>query len=248
MSEGAASFWVEKEGWKTVRPSKEERGQGKKAGEGRGRGVQITERDVAVIAWIADQYAVRSDVLRWLLGDGEPLSQSRTRALIARWQRAGLVHAKRFFAGSPQVVWPTREGTRLVRPGWRWREPTVAMLAHHHAVSVVRLGIERRGQGTDWVCERTLYQQRTVPDAHVPDGVFRSSQGTETAVEVELTVKSAERLRGIVRDLTLDHAAVLYVVGDHKVGIAVEAAVRSAGEEDRVNLVGLDRLRLPGVR
>ena len=246
MSEGAASFWVEKEGWKTVRPSKEGRGQGKE--EGRGRGVQITERDVVAIAWIADQYAVRSDVLRWLLGDGEALSESRTRALMARWQRAGLVHAKRFFAGAPRVVWPSREGMRLVRPGWRWREPTVAMLAHHHAVSVVRLGIERRGQGRDWVCERTLYKQRTVPDAHVPDGVFRSSQGTETAVEVELTVKSAERLRSIVRDLTLDYAAVLYVVGDRKVGTAVDAAVRSVGEEGRVTLVGLDRLRLPGVR
>ena len=67
-------------------------------------------------------------------------------------------------------------------------------------------------------------------------------------MEVELTVKSAERLRGIVRDLTLDYAAVLYVVGDRKVGTAVDAAVRSAGEEGRVNLVGLDRLRLPGVR
>ncbi len=110
MSEGAASFWVQKEGWKTVRPSKEERGQRKEEGEGRGRGVQITERDVAAIAWIADQYAVRSDVLRWLLGDGQPLSESRTRALVARWQRAGLVHAKRFSPDLPRSSGPPGRG------------------------------------------------------------------------------------------------------------------------------------------
>lgn len=209
-------------------------------------GVQVTQRDLDVLGWIADQYAVRTDVIRWLLGNGRPLSDSRTRAVVARWQRAGLADSRRFFAGSPHVVWPTRAGTALVRPGWRTRPPNLALLAHHHAVSQVRLAIERRGQGTDWVCERVLYRRRTTPDAHVADGTFRSSRGPVTAVEVELTLKTAERLRDILRDLTLDHEAVLYVVGDPTIGRAVDTAARSVGEGERVRIVELARVVIDG--
>lgn len=205
-------------------------------------GVQITERDLEVLAWIADQYAVRTDVICWLLGEGRALSDSRTRAIVARWQRAGLVDSRRFFAGAPNVVWPTRAGTNLVRPGWRSRPPNLALLAHHHTVSQVRLAIERRGHGTDWVSERVLYKERATPDAHVADGTFLSSRGPVTAVEVELTLKSADRLRDIVRDLTLDHEAVLYVVGTATIGRAVEAAARSVGGADRIHVVDLPRL------
>ena len=94
----------------------------------------MTERDVEVLAWIADQYAVRTDVVRFLLGHGRRLSESRARAVVARWQRAGLAESQRFFVHAPHVVWPTRTGLQLVRPGWRWRAPTLALLAHHHAV------------------------------------------------------------------------------------------------------------------
>lgn len=208
------------------------------------QGVQLTERDLEVLGWIADQYAVRTDVIRWLLGNGAPLSDSRTRSIVARWQRAGIAESRRFFAGAPHVVWLTRAGTALVRPGWRTRPPTLSMLAHHHAVSRVRLAIERRGHGTDWVCERLLYKQRATPDAHVADATFRSSRGPVTAVEVELTLKSADRLRDIVRDLTLDHEAVLYVVGDGTIGRAVTTAADAIGETDRVHVVELQRLVL----
>lgn len=205
-------------------------------------GVQITERDLKALGWIADQYAVRTDVIRWLLGNGRPLSDSRTRAVVARWQRAGLANSQRFFAGAPHVVWPTRAGSALVRPGWRSRPPSLALLAHHHAVSQVRLAVEQRGHGSDWVCERLLYKLRTTPDAHAADGTFRSSRGPITAVEVELTLKASDRLRDIVRDLTIDHEAVLYVVGDPTIGRAVDTAAQSVGERDRVHVVELTRL------
>lgn len=228
---------------KTSKKSDDRSGEvkGEKASN-KSTGVQVTERDLAVLGWIADQYAVRTDVIRWLLGNGKPLSNSRTRAVVARWRRAGLVNNQRFFAGAPHVVWPTRAGSALVRPGWRSRPPNLPLLTHHHAVSQVRLAIEQRGHGTDWVCDRVLYKQRATPDAHVADGTFRSTRGPVTAVEVELTLKAADRLRDIVRDLTLDHEAVLYVVGDPTIGRAVDTAARSVGERDRIHVVELARL------
>jgi hypothetical protein len=211
----------------------------------RPRGVLVTERDITVLRWIGEQFAVRADVIRWLLGGARPLSEGRTRQVIDRWRRAGLVNQRRFFLGAEQVVWPTREGLRLVLDGYRARTPALSMLAHIHAVSLVRLGLERRGATGDWVPERALYRARPSPDVHVADGEYTDRAGCRTAVEVELTVKAAERLRRIIGDLTLEYDRVVYVTGDGRVGAAVRAAVHALGEADRVELVDLATFALP---
>ena len=139
--------------------------------------------------------------------------RSGNHALIDRWRRAGLVNQRRFFLRSEPVVWPTREGLRLVLDGYRAKTPALSMLAHIHAVTLVRLGLERRGDVTGWVPERALYRARPSPDVHVADGEYTDRAGRRTAVEVELTVKSADRLRRIIGDLTLEYDRVLYVTG-----------------------------------
>jgi hypothetical protein len=211
----------------------------------RGRGVLVTERDLTVLRWIGEQFAVRSDVIRWLLGGDRPLSDGRTRQVIDRWRRAGLVNQQRFFLGAEPVIWPTREGLRLVLDGYRARTPALSMLAHIHAVSLVRLGLERRGAANRWVPERALYRARPSPDVHVADGEYTDRAGRRTAVEVELTVKAAERLRRIISDLTLEYDQVVYVTGDGKVAAAVRSAVNVLGEADRVELVDLAAFALP---
>jgi hypothetical protein len=211
----------------------------------RPRGVLVTERDLTVLRWISEQFAVRADVIRWLLGGDRPLSEGRTRQVIDRWRRAGLVNQRRFFLGAEPVVWPTREGLRLVLDGYRAKTPALSMLAHIHAVTLVRLGLERRGTVTRWVPERALYRARPSPDIHVADGEYTDRTGRRTAVEVELTVKSAERLRRIIGDLTLDYEHVVYVTGDRRVAAAVRAAVHAVGEADRVELIDLATFALP---
>jgi hypothetical protein len=213
----------------------------------RARGVLVTERDLAVLRWIGEQFAVRADVIRWLLGGDRPLSDGRTRQVIDRWRRAGLVNQQRFFLGAEPVVWPTREGLRLVLDGYRARTPKLSMLAHIHAVSLVRLGLERKGTGKGWVPERALYRARPSPDVHVADGEY-TWDGRRTAVEVELTVKAADRLRRVIGDLTLEYDRVVYVTGDARVTAAVRSAVHALGEADRVDLVDLAAFALPTER
>jgi len=193
----------------------------------RARGVLVTERDLAVLRWLGEQFAVRSDVIRWLLGGDRPLSEGRTRQVIDRWRRARLVHQQRFFLGAEPMVWPTREGLRLVLDDYRARTPALSMLAHIHAVSLVRFGLERRSAAQGWVPERALYRARSSPDVHVADGEYTDPSGRRTAVEVELTVKAAERLRRIIGDLTLEYDRVVYVTGDARVAAAVRGAVHA---------------------
>jgi hypothetical protein len=207
--------------------------------------VLVTERDITVLRWISEQFAVRADVTRWLLGGDHPLSEGRTRQVIDRWRRAGLVNQRRFFLGAEPVIWPTREGLRLVLDGYRARTPALSRLAHIHAVSLVRLGLEWRGAVTGWVPERALYRARPSPDVHVADGEYTDPAGRRTAVEVELTVKAAERLRRIIGDLTLKYDHVIYVTGDGRVAAGVRAAVHALGEADRVELLDLATFALP---
>ncbi|HVW32663.1 MAG TPA: hypothetical protein VHL53_09005 [Acidimicrobiia bacterium] len=222
-------------------------GNGNEAGKERERprGVLVTERDLTVLRWISEQFAVRADVIRWLLGGDRPLSEGRTRQVIDRWRRAGLVSQQRFFLGSEPVVWPTREGLRLVLDGYRTKTPALSMLAHIHAVTLVRLGLERRGDVTGWVPERALYRARPSPDVHVADGEYTDRAARRTAIEVELTVKAAGRLRRIIGDLTLEYDRVVYVTGDGRVTAAVRSAVHALGEADRVEILELATFSLP---
>jgi hypothetical protein len=200
-----------------------------------------------VLRWIAEQDAVRTDVVAHVLGGAEPLAADRTRRIVARWHRAGLIERERFLAAGSPVCWLTSTGLRLVGARQRPRRPTVGRLDHLHAVSLVRLGVERRG-GRAWTSERALYRHRRRADEHVPDGRYVAANGTVTAVEVELTVKAARRLRAIVDDLTIEYPAVLYVVRGTPVRRAVERAVDAFGERRRVAVVDLAHFALDTTR
>ena len=112
----------------------------------RPRGVLVTERDLAVLRWIGEQFAVRSDVIRWPRrrpalerrpdppGD-RPVAPGRTRPsapLLPRSRASCLADPGR----APVVL-----------DGYRARTPKLSMLAHIHAVSLVRFGLERNGTG-----------------------------------------------------------------------------------------------------
>jgi hypothetical protein len=208
----------------------------------------LPEPELATLAWIGDQSAVRLDVIRCLLGVRRPAPDRVARDHVERWWRAGLVERQQFLAGQPPVVWLTRAGLRRVGCGYPPAVPTLGLLDHLHAVSLVRWGIEAAG-GDHWVSERALHQTRPERDAHRPDGRFLSIRGVETAVEVELTRKAPVRLRHIVDELTVDHDAVLYVVRGGAVRAGVERAVDALNERHRVTLLDLaDFALLPPAR
>ena len=205
--------------------------------------VELAPREWWALRWISEQDAVRRDVVAHVLGGPEPLASDQTRRVVDRWRRAGLIERERLLAAGPPVCWLTSTGLRLVGAQHRPRTPTVGRLDHLHAVSLVRLGLERRG-GRGWTSERGLHRQRRRADEHVADGRYVAPNGTVTAVEVELTVKAGRRLRGIVDDLTIEYTAVLYVVRGAAVRRGVERAVDALGERRRVAVVNLAQFQL----
>jgi hypothetical protein len=178
----------------------------------------ITDRDVAALRWLGQQYAARSDVLRVLLGrlsPGSPriegvLGEETLRQILDRWEDRGLVARDRLL-GHLWVA-PTVKALRLVGLDVRGWSFVIPQLAHVHAVGVIRLALEPSiPAGGRWLSEREL--RREAGKSHVPDAAIQLPDDPDTqagaglygedvdplpkriAIEVELTRKGVARLR-----------------------------------------------------
>jgi hypothetical protein len=186
-----------------------------------GTGPAPTHRDVAALAWVAEQYAVRADVLGLLLGRLSPevpgtvhaweyatgqraelpaLAEATVRYHLRRWLRAGWVYPQRAL-GRTWIV-PTPRGLALAGVDYRPWSLVPSRLAHVHAVALVRLAIEAANPEAQWVSERELARLRAQQRAGwwLPDGgvvvadVAVNGGPPLHTIEVELTPKHLAKL------------------------------------------------------
>ena len=179
---------------------------------GRARHETLRRRDLEVLAWVGEQYGARVDQLEVLMGCG-PRTVQRT---VARLRAAGLVRTERMLVGERAWVTPTGTGLAACGAGFGIWRPRIGLLAHVSAVNYVRLHIQGRAPGTEWVPERVLAKERRAAE-HLPDGVA-ITEGRRVAIEVELTVKSRARVTAILDELSGRFDAVLYfcAAGPHR--------------------------------
>jgi hypothetical protein len=170
---------------------------------------------------VAEQYAVRADVLGLLLGRLSPelpgtvhaweyatgqraelpaLAEATVRYHLRRWLRAGWVHPQRAL-GRTWIV-PTPRGLALAGADYRPWSLVPSRLAHVHAVALVRLAIEAANPDAEWVSERALARLRAQQRAGwwLPDGglvvadVAVNGGPPLHTIEVELTPKHLAKL------------------------------------------------------
>ncbi len=186
-----------------------------------GPSLRLSERDRRLLAWIGEQYTVRTDLLAVLMAQLSDDDDARLRGRLAPqaarrrvgvWRRAGLVGTHIFQLGEHAPVWLTADGMRYAGLPWRPYEPSITTAAHRHAVGLVRAEAEAMGLG--WICERELREGLGGRPLHLPDGVVISvdDKGKEwrTAVEVELTRKTEARVAAILRQLLKTYDDVVY--------------------------------------
>jgi hypothetical protein len=182
--------------------------------------VNVTDRDVAALCWLGEQFCARADVLRVLLARlgalaGGQLAERTMRQIIERWEQSGLATRHRLL--NHQWIVPTRKALHLVGLDVSYWSPVVPQLEHKHAVAIVRLALEPSiPAGGRWVSEREL--RREADRTNLPDGaiewpedsdprpVGRGLYGEEVdrlpprvAVEVELTRKARAKLRDALK-------------------------------------------------
>jgi len=156
-------------------------------------------------------YGLQLDQLAELRG-GVTVRQAR--ALVTRWERAGLAESARLGPG-PAWVWLTASGLRACGVRYAAGPPALARLAHIRAATAVRLALEAasgfREASAYWRSERRLRARlggRLGSRDHLPDGEVHWPDGTAVnwagecwAIEVELTAKTVARTTGIMREL-----------------------------------------------
>jgi hypothetical protein len=170
--------------------------------------------DAALLRFIAGMHAVQLDQLVALLKDrGVPADRAAAlaREAVARWCVAGDAETDRLTLGEPWV-WATRKGLDACGLRAGLVRPREGSLRHTHAVTDVRLAVERtsayREARGSWRAERFIragqFPERIghVPDGevHWPAGTGSPSEGEIWAVEVEVARKSVQRIAVIMQE------------------------------------------------
>ena len=210
-----------------VRAARSDRGQ-----------VRLTERDVAVMTFLSEQYGIRKDQLPQLIGD---VAERTIRALIDRWTRAELVCRRTIFAGDHSWLWPTRSGLELAPLRFPYWEPRPGILDHVYWVTETRFRVAARHPDATWVSERKLRAEAGGANRpeHMPDGLVLKA-GRRIAIEVQLAQKSGERTAASLASLTSVYDGVWIFAKAGGPFTATVRCLRDLPDASRVRLLPLE--------
>ena len=212
--------------------------------------VILTQRDLAILKWIGEQYAIRFDHLQVLAprySEGlskDALGYHAIYGLSSRWVKLGLAERKKIFVGHPMWFWLTKKGIEAVGLDAPYKVPAISRFAHVHAVNSVRLYVEDRvGDSARWTCEREANALRKeTGQKHLVDGLVEYPDENElVAIEVELTQKRQRRLNSILKELRANYKSVWYFASDESYN-AVESAIKRLPDHDEEETFILYRL------
>lgn len=201
--------------------------QKKPRAERRDKGTRLlNRRDKRVLAWAAEQYAVRFDHLQRLLS-AEPghksdqfapgaggVSASDVLQVIKRWERdPAWAEYKRYYVDTPGWISTTPYGVDVLAsqgllPRYGRHVLKESTFEHLHSINYVRLDLQRRHPEYRWVSERSIRKllgRREEGDdfAHIPDGQIWLDDKRAVAVEVELSPKSDQEYDAILDELLI---------------------------------------------
>jgi hypothetical protein len=196
---------------------------------------------------IGEQGAYRFDQLQGLLArhpdtraaDPAFLSETRTYAILQRWQQLGLVVYRKVLHDELGWIWLTAKGLYHVQLALQFHEPAVGDLEHLFWINETRALVEDTygsRPGFCWESERQFWatrerlraEQKREPDlrlpleysgAHRPDALLRYRTGQEpdatevvSAIEVELSEKASGTWKKIFIELTRHYSNAHYYV------------------------------------
>ena len=221
---------------------------------------ELSERQSELIRWCACLGAVTADALA--VHDRSSVRSARSR--LADTERHRLTRAWRLLRGQPTVYTVTARGLRLA--GVSGVEPSrVSPGGARHAILCCAAAVSLEHLYPEWVVLgepsiRCLEREKSRPLAqigrlapgsgakprHRPDLLLvdrRDAGGLPIAVEIELTVKGAARLRAICLAWARTHevAGVMYLAAP-EVMAPLRRAIDGAGAGERIVALSLEGL------
>jgi hypothetical protein len=221
--------------------------------------VQLTRRDVEVLAFAAEHRFVMADHLSSLLGITPAAADTRVAALA----RAGFVTREHVFHQQPPCHRITARGLSVT--GSALQPPRRDLRCYEHDVGVAWLWLAARdgrfGPTRAVLGERRLRSEDArrepgeqplavrlggfgaagVERLHYPDLLLVDPEGRRIALELELTAKGRRRLEGILGGYGADDRidAVVYLVKDRRLGRSIAQSARKIGISSQVFVKGV---------
>jgi hypothetical protein len=153
---------------------------------------KVTFRDRQVLAFAVEMFGLPLPILAGMV-PGDRVA----RRIVGRLEGAHLARRVRV-AGQRWLV-PTARGIEATGLGYDVWAPAGWKLEHHATVIGLRLSLERDYPDAVWISERAIRRRLRQEGSRGrrADGALRWSDGTATAIEVELSVK-AKRQPGVL--------------------------------------------------
>jgi hypothetical protein len=153
--------------------------------------LQVTERDTLTLTWIAEQYCLCFDQLRFLLAyytpatvkDPSAVAISTARNTVERWLQMGYIEApQKIIREHSTYIWLSRKGLKELGLTYSYYHPKPSTIRHLYAVNAIRLHLLRYQLSATWIAQRTL---RTQSDhQHLPDAALHTHAFPLVAIQV----------------------------------------------------------------
>jgi hypothetical protein len=218
--------------------------------------VEVTERDIATLRWIGEQFAVGLDQLARVLGTQAgpgavtpgKLSESSVRVWIRRMKAIGAIEQERPYLVLPSFVWLTAEGLKLAGLPYKPLRPALSTIQHLYWCNQARLYMAAQRPADTWVSDRQLRSeaamQRRGRQPEKPDAHLVTQKGI-IAIEVELTDKQQVRIVAIMRQRARQYYTIWYFASK-EVQPRLEAARKELAPDlrDRVHIYSINQLQM----
>jgi predicted DNA-binding transcriptional regulator len=213
------------------------------------RGFQVTDRDLAIVRWIARQRFAEAQQIARRFAMDERNAYRRLRGLTTR----GLLAQEWVLHGRPGVYFATRDGLAAIELALPPARIDLRTFVHDLGTAALAIELEREFGADALVTERELRSidttaeqpryavmrgnQTTRRGLHFPDLAVEQPDSRPLAIELELTAKGRGRLDQIVAAYVRGRhiAAVRYYAAPAALP-AVQRAVARAGADQLIHI------------
>jgi hypothetical protein len=242
---------------KTRHRASGQRTRGAPASSRRAHRVQLTDRDLALLEFVAAQRFVLAAHVREWLGVSEAFAYRR----LSRLAGVGLLNYQRIFHAQPGCYLITNGGLAVIDSALP--RPSIDLRTYGHDLGVVWLWLGAREgrfgcpdrllserlmrsceQGGDGAAVERFgvpvegYDRSGRPRIHYPDVLVVAPDGGRVALELELSLKSRHRLERILVGYGGERRlrCVVYVTHSRSVANAVQGVAASFGLGDLIDV------------
>lgn len=193
--------------------------------------MRLTERDILLFKWINGHGFVTADQINRFLKVAKTTGYRRIKKLVDH----GYIQKEKILHGAGAVHYITKQAKAASGDDLSILQ-NISLGGYVHDLSLVNLALDLSEKyEVNFVPERRLRFWRGLGsvgvEGHIPDGVLEFNEKKKWAIELELSVKAASRLKKIIDGYAsnFEYEEVHYFVNDNTVKNAVQKAVTSAG-------------------